>query len=101
MALVKRILQINMPYIKKEDRPKFDGVIKDVVNALTEHGYAPLKVGELNYVFSSIIWKLWESKKSYANGSSLCAVLGDVEAEFRRRKFDPYENEKIKENGDL
>jgi hypothetical protein len=90
-----------MPYIKQEDRPKFDSLIEDVVDELTNHGYAPFKVGELNYVFSSIIWKLWSNKESYANGSSLCAVLGDVEAEFRRREFDPYEDKKIKENGDI
>lgn len=90
-----------MPYIKQEDRKKFDSLIEDVVDALTDHGFATLKVGELNYVFSSIIWKLWNSKKSYASASSLCAVLNDVQSEFRRRKFDPYEDEKIKENGDI
>ena len=93
--------KIDMPYIKKEDRPKFNSVIEDVVDELTDHGFATFKVGELNYVLSSIIWKLWSKKESYANGSSLCAVLGDVEAEFRRRKFDPYEDSKIKENGDI
>ena len=89
-----------MPYIKQADRPKYNNVICETVNTLTNDG-CDFKVGELNYVLSSIIWKLWENKKSYANGSSLCAVLGDVEAEFRRRKFDPYEDDKIKENGDI
>jgi hypothetical protein len=64
-----------MPYIKQEDRKKFDSPIEDVVDALTDHGFASFKVGELNYVLSSIIWKLWSNKESYANGSALCSVL--------------------------
>lgn len=90
-----------MPYIKKEDRQKLDSQIIGIVNALTDRGFKNIVPGELNYALSSIIWKLWEQKNSYAYGSMLCGILDDVKHEFRRRKIDPYENTKIEENGDL
>ena len=93
-----------MPYIKQEQRPHFDKAIDDVVHRLVVRGDSVKTVidpGELNYVVSSVLWRLWNIKKSYANGSMLCNVLSDVQHEFRRRHFDKYEDEKIKENGDL
>lgn len=90
-----------MPYIAKADRPKFDSLIEDVVDALTDHGYKNFEQGELNYVVSSIVWKLFEQNKKYGTGSKLKGVLDDVKDEFYRRKMVPYEDEKIKEHGDL
>jgi hypothetical protein len=102
-----------MPYIKKEQRPYLDEAVELVVERLvlkphhknvgltTGQMAGDVNPGELNYIISSIIWKLWNKKMSYAQGSMLCGVLNDVEHEFRRRKFDGYEDEKIKENGDI
>jgi len=90
-----------MPYIKQEDRSQYDSLVEDVVDALTDHGFKPADVGHVNYVVSSIIWKLFDSNKKYANANSLAGVLSCVDKEFYRRKVAPYEDEKIQENGDL
>jgi hypothetical protein len=58
-------------------------------------------VGEVNYVISSIIWELFKYKRSYTIGNNLIGVLECVKQEFYRRQLAPYEDKKIKENGDL
>ena len=97
-----------MPYIKKEDRSRFDSIINIAVKEL-KNGYSPscwpprqvfLK-GELNYFISKIIWSLFETNQGYEMGSSIRGVLHDVDAEFYRRKMAPYEDKKMQENGDL
>lgn len=90
-----------MPYIKKEDRIKFNPLIEDIVDELTDLGYKKFNSGELNYVISSIVWKLFDITKNYETANSLCGVLDCVKTEFYRRKISEYEIEKIKENGDV
>jgi len=90
-----------MPYIKKEDRKKFDSVIEDFMDALTEHGFQPVSEGELNYVISKIIWGMFDKKPSYKLGNNLMGVLECVKQEFYRRRLANYEDEKRKENGDI
>lgn len=90
-----------MPYIAKADRPKFDSLIEDVVDALTDHGYKPADEGEVNYFISSVIWKLFDMNKKYKTANTLSGVISCVDKEFYRRKVGPYEDEKIKSNGDL
>jgi hypothetical protein len=90
-----------MPYIKKENRKKYDSIIEDIVDTLTEHGFENPNPGEINYIISSIIWKLFDKNISYTNGNTLIGVLESVKHEFIRRKLNDYENKKIKENGDL
>ena len=90
-----------MPYIKQEDRKKFDSLIEDVVDALTDHGFSPVKPGDLNYVISKMVWEIFDRNPSYTLGNNLTGVLECVKQEFYRRKLAPYEDEKIKENGDL
>jgi hypothetical protein len=91
-----------MPYIKKEDRKKIDKEIKNLVEKLTNHGCdLDPKVGNVNYVLSSIIWMLFDNKPSYTNGNNLIGVLECVKQEFYRRKLAKLEDQKITENGDL
>ena len=94
-----------MPYITKEERPRYDKLIQQVVDALVEkfpgengRGYSE---GDLNYVISSIVWKLFDKKPSYSAANKLMGVLKGVDLEFYRRKVAPYEDKKIKENGDI
>jgi hypothetical protein len=89
-----------MPYIKRTERLKFEGTIKDAITQLLQNKPDVIP-GELNYVLSSIIWRLWDKKPSYSRGSMLIGILDDVKEEFRRRKINIYEDQKIKENGDL
>jgi hypothetical protein len=90
-----------MPYIEKKDREKLDSEIEDVIDALTNHGFKTAVVGDVNYVFSKIIWTLFQKNRSYTNGNNLVGVLECVKQEFIRRQLNPYENEKIAQNGDI
>jgi len=88
-----------MPYIKQEDREKFDEGIADILGALQANDQ--VKVGEVNYVLSSIIWSLFKNNESYTNGNNLVGVLECVKQEFYRRQLSGYEDDKMEENGDV
>jgi hypothetical protein len=94
-----------MPYIKKEDRTAYKEVIDKAVdkllNKLPADNGKHYSVGELNYIISSIVWKLFDKNPSYTKGNELVGVLECVKQEFLRRRLNGYEDSKIKENGDL
>jgi hypothetical protein len=90
-----------MPYIIPADRKQFDPAIEELVDALTNHGFSKLKPGDLNYAVSKIVWGAFDKNPSYTFGNELVGVLECIKQEFYRRKLAPYEEAKIKENGDL
>jgi hypothetical protein len=90
-----------MPYIAKEDRKKFDSLVEDLADALSDHGFSSVKPGEVNYVISTLVWNLFRKSPSYTLGNNLVGVLECVKTEFYRRQLAPYEDQKISENGDI
>jgi len=80
-----------MPYIKKEDREKF--------NTLLEFPFSELSAGELNYLITMILKHTYP--KGYADYNALVGVLESVKLELYRKVIAPYEDIKIKENGDV
>ena len=88
-----------MPYIKQENRSEYDVIINQLQRALSDLQGKPM--GDCNYVISRIVWKLFNECPNYENGNVLYGMLHTVAAEFYRRKLAPYEDLKIKENGDL
>jgi hypothetical protein len=90
-----------MPYIKSEDRKKFDDVIFQLVNLFTNNAKCEPIMGEINYVFSSVIWRLFKKSRCYSLANSLIGVLECIKIEFYRRQIFMYEEEKIEENGDI
>jgi len=84
-----------MPYIKKEDREKFDDDIKDLSSKIETEG-------ELNYVITKLCFN-WIKKKRlcYSVLNSVIGVLTCVIQEFYSRVVAPYEEEKVKENTDV
>ena len=94
-----------MPYIKQEERKRYDDLIAQVTTALlnkyTADNGKNYSEGDLNYIISSIIWKLFDAKPCYANINKLVGALHCVITEFERRKAAPYEDLKEKENGDI
>lgn len=93
-----------MPYIQSDKRPRYDKTVQTLVEKLTEtfpNGEQTLDVGHLNYVISSIVWKLFKQSPSYRRANDLLGVLEAVKLEFVRRQVNPYEDRKIAENGDL
>jgi hypothetical protein len=92
-----------MPYIKPLDREIYDKEINALVEKLTDGDkYTSPTVGEVNYIISSIIWNVYRKVgPSYTLGNNLIGVLECVKQEFYRRQLGPYEDAKIKENGDI
>ena len=84
-----------MPYIKQVDRNKLN-VELDKISEQINTG------GELNYVFTFLCKRFVESKgKNYSNYSTCVSSLECAKIEFYRRFIAPYEDIKIKENGDV
>ncbi len=84
-----------MPYIKEEDREKFDEfvtILAAIINAK----------GDLNYVICEIVGRLiLKTKISYTQISEWIDGVHGAERELTRRLLDPYEDIKILENGDV
>jgi hypothetical protein len=77
-----------MPYIKQEER----------VGRVT---YAET-AGQLNYVFTQVITEYLDNNgKSYQTINDIVGALECCKLELYRRIVAPYEDTKIKENGDV
>lgn len=82
-----------MPYIKQEDREHFYSGIDKLY---------PKTPGELNYLITRIAFNyLNQTKKNYQAFNDIIGALESCKLEFYRRSVAPYEDEKIKENGDV
>lgn len=83
-----------MPYISQEARGKFahiQGHPVDIANS-----------GELNYLLTMFVNEyLHQHGKRYATMNDIVGALDGAKAEFQARVVRPYEDEKIKENGDV
>jgi len=87
-----------MPYIKQEDREKFENSL----NLLKKDICSDDSKGELTYILYSISLDWIKKKgKSYTSISSGISSLTDAAEELRRRELNPYEDVKLKENGDI
>jgi hypothetical protein len=85
---------INMPYIKPEDRKKFEFLL----DAATQID----NCGDLNYVVSKICLQYLRKKgKKYQNINDIMGALTCVQHELYRKCFGIYEDEKEKENGTI
>lgn len=92
-----------MPYIKQDRRAVLDPAIQALVEQLTHfsENKEPV-VGEVNYVISKLLVGIVRKRGiSYTLANNLSGVLPCVDKEFYRRWVAPYEDEKIKENGDI
>jgi len=82
-----------MPYIKEEDRTKFYGPIRVLVDSIETDG-------ELNYCISSIIHQVLKNRgQNYQNMNNIIGALECAKLEFIRTIISPYEDKKRKENG--
>jgi len=90
-----------MPYIKQKTRSLYDKEIDSLVQKLTNYGGDIPNMGNLNYVFSKIIWGIFDKNPSYKLGNELVGVIECIKQEFYRRKLSELENKKILENGDI
>ncbi len=87
-----------MPYIKQEKRPLFTKEIEALVKKLEEQPLTE-QDGDLNYIVTSILKLLY--KPRYFNYNRAIGVLEAIKLEYYRRVVAPYEDTKIKDNGDV
>ncbi len=88
-----------MPYITRPERSFLSSSIHNMINALNE---AEFKKGALNYTITRLVHAyLMFHGTRYDTLSDITGVLNDVKTEFERRIIAPYEDKKIKENGDV
>jgi hypothetical protein len=87
-----------MPYIKKEQRPAIDNLIKPLIEHINS---LPLEDqdGSLNYAFTKIIKNVYPKK--YFHFNRALGMLTAVTQELYRKIIGPYEETKIIENGDV
>jgi len=79
-----------MPYINQERR--------DAIKSFND----PRTAGELNYVLTGICRDYWHKLgPNYATINDIIGALEGAKLEFYRRVAVPYEEQKIKDNGDV
>lgn len=84
-----------MPYIKMEDRFKFDELIDELGNRIGTEG-------ELNYVITMLSHIFLKNKgERYVNYNAIVGALECAKLELYRRRTAIYEDKKIEENGDV
>jgi hypothetical protein len=84
-----------MPYIEQEDRNKFDELLMILSDVITSPG-------ELNYVITMLSASFAEQEGgNYAALNATVGVLESAKLEFYRRRVAPYEDEKMRLNGDV
>lgn len=77
-------------------------IVADRREDLTCIGDTPESAGELNYLFTRIILQyLSEKGTSYSVINDVMGALEGAKLELYRRVAAPYEDKKIKENGDV
>jgi hypothetical protein len=91
-----------MPYIKPKDREKWASIIESC-NAVD----SCLLVGDLNYLITKIVDKYIQQQEDIHKGehyqiyNSAIGALECAKLELYRRLIAPYEDIKIKQNGDV
>lgn len=86
-----------MPYIEKWKR-------SEIEHLAAMRGEMPtlFNVGELTYVlYKTCLDYLEAHDDNYATRALIVGALEQAKDEFQRRKVHPYEDQKIKENGDV
>lgn len=84
-----------MPYIKQEDQ-------KHCTPDTTSDYTGPNNAGELNYTLTKVCQDYFYYRGArYQQINDILGALEGCKLEFYRRLVAPYENTKIKENGDV
>ena len=90
-----------MPYIKEEDRAKYNGYIRNITNQINNLlNTHKDKNTQMAYVIYKLIKDVYDISDWDIMSNSL-KVLEDVKLEFFRRVIAPHADGKIIENGDI
>ena len=86
-----------MPYIPTENRTRLYNLLENYFRYPGAENS-----GELNYILTIIINSYFkEHGSNYAAINDVVGALEGAKVEFQRRAVAPYEDKKIKENGDI
>ena len=96
-----------MPYIDEQERVELDSQIDNMILAIRNnktnlnnpHDFSNY-LGRINYCFSRIIYGVMRDV-SYRNIAMVTGVLENIKQEYYRRVAEPYEDIKIRQNGDI
>ena len=96
-----------MPYIDEQERVELDSQIDNMILAIRNnktnlnnpHDFSNY-LGRINYCFSRIIYGVMRDV-SYRNIAMVTGVLENIKQEYYRRIAEPYEDIKIRQNGDI
>jgi hypothetical protein len=88
-----------MPYISRSERKQYQEVLSVLAEIIPQDRM--LRPGHMNYIVSLLIQKVYGTQLRYADHNEVVGVLNCIALEFYRRKTAPYEEVKIKEEGDL
>ncbi len=88
-----------MPYISRKDRTQYQEVLNTLADLIPKDRM--LRPGHMNYIVSLLLEKVYGTELRYADHNEVMGVLNCIALEFYRRKTSPYEDLKIKEEGDL
>ena len=87
-----------MPYIKAGNRKKYEKILEELVKILKT--LSPEKIdGELNYIVTKILKEIYPLRYFHINKA--VGVLECIKLEYYRRVAAPYEDQKIKDAGDV
>ena len=87
-----------MPYIKPERREKYKEALEELIGILKSLPVEEVD-GELNYVVTKIIKEVYPLRYFHLNKA--IGVLECIKLEFYRRVAALYEDEKMRESGDV
>ena len=87
-----------MPYIKKKDRKLYDERLDNLCFALEEQSYVG---GHVTYVLFKLLARWFFHSPSYNSIMNIRGCLAGTLSELDRRYFFPYEDKKIRKNGDI
>lgn len=84
-----------MPYITREQREK---ALKTKLKDLCTQ---ELNAGQINYIISILLKQQFLNNRCYTKANDLVGAIECAKQEFIRRYVNPYEDEKIEQNGDI
>ena len=89
-----------MPYIVERKRRELDPVVEDLITRLRGLQLDDPEdniEGNLNYVFSTILSRLYNG--GYKDINAAMGLLSSIQAEYYRKHAAPYEDQKEYDNG--
>ncbi len=90
-----------MPYIEEEERKIYRPLIRTLIQTVKDETRDDSdKLGPVNYIITSVLLGVFH-KRRYFTFVLVLGTLFCVALEYYRRRVAKYEDEKIKENGDV